>query len=183
MSKPPRGKTETIKQRALYVYLPTLEMAEDWKRRAEKERKSLSNWIMLRVLDSVGFEEGSAQREQMERELEETRKQKADALEENEKLRQENRMLRMLGDNLDKELKRLRTQPFLEAGFVGRRTFDKDLLALLRKGHGVDKEMIMRRLRIEPSDVEAIDGVRKQLEALQAYDLVEYDGRWWRWKA
>jgi regulator of replication initiation timing len=182
LSKPSRGKTETIKQRALYVYLPTLEMVEDWKQRAEKDKKSLSNWIMLKVLDSIGFEEGSAQREQMQKELEETKRQKEDVLEENEKLRQENRMLRMLSDNLDKELKRLRTQPFVEAGFVGERRFDKDLLELLRKGHGVDKEMVFARLHIKPSDVEAIDGVRKQLEALQAYGLVEYDGRWWKWK-
>ena len=182
MSKPSRGKTETIKQRALYVYLPSLEMVEDWKRRAEKERKSLSNFVMLKVLDSIGFEEGSAQREQMLKELEETRKQKEDVLEENEKLRQENRMLRMLSDNLDKELKRLRTQPFLEAGFVGKRKFDKNLIDLLRRGHGVDKDMILTRLHIDPSDAELIDGVRKELEALQAYDLLEYDGRWWKWK-
>ena len=182
MSAPNRRKTETIKQRALYVYLPSLEMVEDWKRRAEKDRKSLSNWIMLRVLDSIGFEEGSAQREQMQKELEETKKQKEDTLEENEKLRQENRMLRMLGDNLDKELKRIRTHPFVEAGFEGKRRFDKALLGLLRKGHGVDKDMILSTLRIDPSDSERIDGVRKQLEALQVYDLVEYDGRWWKWK-
>ncbi|MDG6900315.1 MAG: hypothetical protein JRM88_07125 [Nitrososphaerota archaeon] len=182
MSKPTRGKTETIKQRALYVYLPSLEMVEDWKQRAEKERKSLSNWIMLRVLDSIGFEEGSAQREMMQRELDETKEQKEDALEEDEKLRQENRLLRMLGDNLDKELKRIRTQPFVEVGFEGKRRFDKALLGLLRKGHGVDKDMILSRLRIDASDSEGIDGVRKQLEALQAYDLVEYDGRWWKWK-
>ena len=35
MSMPNRRKTETIKQRALYVNLPSLEMVEDWKRRAE----------------------------------------------------------------------------------------------------------------------------------------------------
>ena len=182
MSKPNRGKTETIKQRAIYVYLPSLEMVEDWKLRAEKDRKSLSNWIMLKVLDSIGFEEGSAQREQMQKELEETKKQKEDALEEIEKLRQENRMLRMLGDNLDKELKRMRTQPFVEVDFEGKKKFDKALFALLRKGHGVDKDMILSRLRIDPSDSDGIDRVRKQLESLQAYDLVEYDGRWWKWK-
>ena len=36
MPRPSRGKTETIKQRAIYVYLPSLEMVEDWKRRAER---------------------------------------------------------------------------------------------------------------------------------------------------
>ncbi|MGQ9759511.1 MAG: hypothetical protein ACUVQ5_02940 [Candidatus Methanomethylicaceae archaeon] len=36
MTKPDRGKTKTIKQRAIYVYLPSLEMVRDWKERAEK---------------------------------------------------------------------------------------------------------------------------------------------------
>ena len=36
MAKIPRGKTETIKQRSLYIYLPSVEMVEDWKKRAAK---------------------------------------------------------------------------------------------------------------------------------------------------
>jgi len=29
MPKPNKGKTKTIKERAIYVYLPSIEMAED----------------------------------------------------------------------------------------------------------------------------------------------------------
>jgi hypothetical protein len=46
MVKPDRGKTKTIKERTLYVYLPSLEMAEEWKRRAEKAGESLSKFII-----------------------------------------------------------------------------------------------------------------------------------------
>ncbi|WP_161969688.1 hypothetical protein [Candidatus Methanodesulfokora washburnensis] len=35
MPKLNKGKTETIKNRAIYVYLSPLEMVEDWKHRAE----------------------------------------------------------------------------------------------------------------------------------------------------
>lgn len=31
-----RNKKKSIKQRAIYVYLPSLEMVKDWKDRAEK---------------------------------------------------------------------------------------------------------------------------------------------------
>jgi len=58
MPKPNRGKTGTIKDRTVYIYLPSLEMVEDWKFRAERAGVSLSKFIVERVLDSIGREEG-----------------------------------------------------------------------------------------------------------------------------
>ncbi|WP_456468062.1 hypothetical protein, partial [Archaeoglobus sp.] len=57
MAKPNRGKTKTIKERAIYVYLPSIEMVEDWKRRAEKAGVSISKFVVERVEDSIGREE------------------------------------------------------------------------------------------------------------------------------
>jgi mRNA-degrading endonuclease RelE of RelBE toxin-antitoxin system len=48
-----RGKTETIKQRALYIYLPSLDMAEEWKRLAEKDKTSISKFIIENVENSL----------------------------------------------------------------------------------------------------------------------------------
>ena len=186
MTKTPRDKTETIKQRALYIYLPGVEMAEDWKRRAKEEKKSVSKFVMLRVLESLGPKGGKGERvlkAALAADAEKIEQEKRDLLEENEKLRQENRMLKMLSDNLDNESRRLRAQPFLEAGFVGTRKFDKGLVDLLRKGKAVDIDTIMAKLHVSPKDSELVKGVRRQLEALQAYDLLEYDGRWWKWRA
>jgi len=53
-----KRKTETIKDRAIYVYLPSLEMVEDWKARAEKGGVSISNFVIERVEDSIRREEG-----------------------------------------------------------------------------------------------------------------------------
>ncbi|NHW88235.1 MAG: hypothetical protein HA490_00995 [Archaeoglobales archaeon] len=58
MPKPNRGKTNTIKQRAIYFYLPSVEMAEEWKRRAEKAGVSISRFVIERVEDSIRREEG-----------------------------------------------------------------------------------------------------------------------------
>jgi hypothetical protein len=55
---PNRGKTGTIKDRTIYVYLPSLEMVEDWKVRADRGGVSLSKFIVERVLDSIRREEG-----------------------------------------------------------------------------------------------------------------------------
>jgi regulator of replication initiation timing len=165
-------RSETIKQRSIYIYLPSLEMVEDWKKRADAEKTSISKFVIRKVLDSIASGE----------QLEEVRRQAREALEENAKLTQENAMLKRLSDNLERELKKLRNQPFIEAGFTGTRKFDRDLIDLLKRGHGVDRDMIFARLHIDPTDVETIKGVGKQLEALQAYDLLEYNGRWYRWK-
>ena len=53
-----RDKTETIKQRAIYVYLPSIEMAEEWKKRAEKAGISISKFVIEHVENSLRQEEG-----------------------------------------------------------------------------------------------------------------------------
>jgi predicted RNase H-like nuclease (RuvC/YqgF family) len=178
MPKPNKGKTETIKDRAIYVYLPSLQMVEDWKRRAEKAGVSVSKFVIERVEDSIRREEG----EEGYLSRAELVKRLRSAEEELKKLREENRLLKRLAENLDNELKRYRAQPFLQEAFEGIRRFDRDLIELLRKGGSYTQEEILAHLNIEPSDVELVKAMDKQLEALEAYGLVEYKGRGWRWK-
>ncbi|MEM3752707.1 MAG: hypothetical protein QXM65_07165 [Candidatus Bathyarchaeia archaeon] len=176
--KPDRGKTKTIKDRAVYVYLPSLEMVEDWKRRAEKSGVSISKFVIERVEESIRREEG----EESYVSRAELVKRLRNAEEELKKLRDENRLLKRLAENLDNELKRYRAQPFLEETFEGIRRFDKDLIELLRKGGSYTQENILSHLNIDPSDADLVNAVSKQLEALEAYGLVEYKGRGWKWK-
>lgn len=178
MPKPNKGKTETIKDRAIYVYLPSLEMVEDWKRRAEKAGVSVSKFVIERVEDSIRREEG----EEGYLSRAELVKRLRSAEEELKKLREENRLLKRLVENLDNELKRYRAQPFLQEAFEGVRRFDRDLVELLRRGGSYTEEEILAHLNIEPSDPELVKAVDRQLEALEAYGLVEYRGRGWRWK-
>ena len=177
MTKPDRGKTQTIKDRAIYVYLPSMEMVEDWKRRAEKAGVSLSKFVIERVEESIRREEG----EEGYLSRAELIKRLRDAEEELKKLRNENRLLKKLTENLDNELKRYRAQPFLEEAFEGVRRFDKDLIELLKKGGSYTQEQILAHLNIDPSDVKLVKAVDKQLETLEAYGLVEYKGRGWKW--
>ena len=58
MPKPNKGKTQTIKKRAVYVYLPSQKMTEDWKSRADKAGTSISKFVIDRVEDSIRNEEG-----------------------------------------------------------------------------------------------------------------------------
>ncbi|MEM1666524.1 MAG: hypothetical protein QXW12_04185 [Nitrososphaerota archaeon] len=177
VTRPNRGKTCTIKDRAVYVYLPSVEMVEDWRRRAEKAGVSISRFVVERVEDSIRREEG----EEGYLSRAELVKRLRSAEEELKSLREENRLLKRLAENLDNELKRYRAQPFLQETFEGVRKFDKDLIDLLRKGGSYTQKEILAALNIDPSDVDLVRAVDRQLQALEAYGLVEYKGRGWRW--
>jgi len=179
MPKPSKGKTETIKERAIYVYLPSLEMVEDWKLRAEKADVSISRFVIDRVEDSIRREEG----EEGYLGRPELIKKLREAEEELKKATSENRLLKRLAENLDNELRRYRAQPFIEEGFEGIRKFDKDLIELFRKGGAYTQEEILTNLNIDPSDTDLVKAVSKQLEALEGYGLLEYKGRSWKWIA
>jgi len=173
-----KRKTETIKERAIYVYLPSLQMVEDWKRRAEKAGVSISKFVVERVEDSIRREEGEEGYLSRLELIERLRKFE----DELKKLKDENRLLRKLVDNLDKELKRYRVKPFLEENFEGVRSFSKDLVDLLKGGGAHTGDDILASLGIDPSDVELVKAVNRQLEVLERYGLVEYTVKGWRWK-
>jgi predicted RNase H-like nuclease (RuvC/YqgF family) len=153
-------------------------MVEDWKKMAGKAGTSISKFVMERVEDSIRKEEG--EENYLTRLDLIGRLSKAE--EELKDLGKENSLLKKLAENLDRELKRYRAMPFVEEGFEGVRKFDRELIHLLSKGGSYTDEEILARLSIEPSDAELVKAVSKQLEALEAYGLIEYVGRGWKWK-
>jgi predicted RNase H-like nuclease (RuvC/YqgF family) len=170
-------KTETIKERTVYVYLPSEEFLEEWRRYAEASGKSLSKFVFEVVEDYIRKTEDKGFESRLElikklRSLEEETKQ----------LRDENRMLRMLVKNLEKELRKYRAQPFLEPSFEGIRRFDRELIELLRSGETFSEEEILDRLGVDPSETDYVKAISKQLEILEQYGLVEFTGRGWRWR-
>ena len=178
MPKPNKGKTKTIKKRAIYVYLPSQKMAEDWKSRADKAGSSISKFVIDRVEDSINKEageEGYLNRLDLIKKL-------SNANEELKQLRKDNRLLKRLVDNLDTELKRYRTKPFLEEGYQGIRRFDKELIDLLKEGGSYSGDDILTHLNINPSDTDLVKAVNEQLEVLESYSLLAYVGRGWKWK-
>jgi len=177
MGRKNTSKTKTIKERTAYIYLPSLQMLEDWRKRSQAAKTSLSKFVIDRVEDSIRKdEEGYLGRIELVKRLKK-------AEEESKGLSNENRMLKKLVDNQETELRRYRSQPFLESGFEGIRRYDKDLIELLKTGKSYSADEILVRLNIEPSNVDLIKALNAQLETLEAYGLVGYSGRGWRWKA
>lgn len=174
-------KAKELTKRAIYVYLPTLEMASEWKSLAEKASVPISKFVIEHVENSLKQEDkkGYASRAELVKQL-------RDKDEEIVKLKQDNRLLKMLADNLDKELKRYRAEPFLTESnqeFQGTRKYDKELVNLLKSTGSVDSDHILQELGISAKDVDLVKAVNRQLQSLQAFGLIEPTARGWRWLA
>jgi hypothetical protein len=91
-----RGKTETIKQRSIYVYLPSNDIVNEWKNLAKKSGASVSKFVQEHVMNSLRQEkmEGYEPRIELIKKLQITK-------EENDKLREENRILISAYERLD----------------------------------------------------------------------------------
>jgi len=178
MPKPRRKKTDTIKERAVYVYLPSHEMAKEWKGLAKKQGVSISKFVQEHVENSLNQErEKGAYQSRLDL-IKKTQKLEEDT----SRLREETRMYRLLSQNLEKEIKRYRTQPFVEEEFTGKRGYEKELIEALRKRGFVPHEDLWSILNIDPKDTDLTKAVNKQLESLEAYGLVESTQRGWEWK-
>ena len=172
-----KKKTETIKERAIYVYLPSQEMVKDWKKRAKKRGASISKFVIEHVENSFHQEEDA------------TFKSRGELINEINKLREEikelkgdNRQKRIVIERLEHELKRYRAESFLEEGFEGVRKYDRDLVDLLKQRGVVDSDDLLSALGVNPLDSELVKAVSNQLESLERYGLVSATKRGWRWE-
>jgi hypothetical protein len=173
-------KNKQLTDRAIYVYLPTVELADEWKSKADKASLSISKFVLEHVENSLKQEEENKKSYISRAELLKQLKEKDEEI---VKLKQDNRLLKMLADNLDKELKKYRAKPFVEdkGKFRGVREYDKELVDLLKKNATIDSDHLLKDLGISPKDTDLVKAVNSQLRYLQAYGLVEPTARGWRW--
>jgi predicted nucleic acid-binding Zn-ribbon protein len=172
-----RTKTETIKERAIYVYLPSQEMVKDWKKRAKRQGASISKFVIEHVENSLHQEEVPTYKPRGEliKEIGELRN-------EIKELQGDNRQKRIVIERLEHELRRYRTGIFLEERFEGVRKYDKELIEILKKRGVVDSDALLRELNIDPREGELVQALAKQLENLETYGLVSVSKRGWRWQ-
>ena len=174
-------KTDTIKERAIYVYLPSVEMVEKWKDLAKKSGLSISKFVIEHVENSLN-QEGD------EKDIYGSRteliKQIRELKEENAKLRKRNEMLDRVIERLEEENKKYRSLPFLEEIFYGIREYEQNLIKLFKERKELRKGDVLELLGISPmKDPDITKGINKQLENLERYGLIEDKGRVWKWKA
>ena len=170
------GKTETIKERSIYVYLPSLAWKKRWDDCAKKQGTSISKFVIEHVEDSLRQIEDSDYKP-IARVMVEFRQLK----EQLEKVSREKHVLEIAIERLEEELRRYRAQPFLDGHFVGVRSYQRELINILREGRLISGEELLSRLGIRPTEYEAVKAVSKQLENLEGYGLVISSSKGWRW--
>ncbi|MFW6121206.1 MAG: hypothetical protein ACOC80_09960 [Petrotogales bacterium] len=177
------GKTESIKERTIWIYLPTVEQKQQWEKIANENDTSISKWIIKTVEDTLKESEGIVKsREETEKENKNLRKEIAE-------LQKNLRQITIIRNNLEKEIRKYRAEPFLTTTFEGIRQYDKELIALLKNAKSVegknrfmDNDEILSRLGVSNTETDVVKSISNQLSRLEGYGLVESGTKGWRWK-
>ena len=172
-------KTDTLSERSIYVYLPSIGMAQKWKEFANKSGLSISKFVVEHVENCLNQEkdkEAFGSRVDLIRQVRELTKETA-------QLRRRNEMLDRAMAKLEDELKRYRAQPFLQDEFYGIREYEEGLIKLLKEKGSVRKDELLDLMGINPmSNGDVVKGINRQLENLERYGVIEDTGRVWQWK-
>lgn len=169
------GKTDTIKDRRVDVYVDTIDRKERWSRIADEEDESLSQFVQQCV--EYAIEKGGPDFT----ELGEESKQIQALEEEVAELRRDVKQKEMVIEKLESELTELRTQPFLEEDFEGRRKYDEELIDELQRADRITGDELLRRLNVDPSETDLVKGIDTQLKQLEDYGLVRSTPKGWVW--
>jgi hypothetical protein len=171
-----RRKTETIKERSIYVYLPSHEMVKAWKKRADERGVSISKFVIEHVENSLQQEEDPSYRSRGE-----LIKEISELKSELKEFREDNRQKRIVIERQENELRRYRAEGFLDEHFAGVRKYDRELIEILKTRGVVDSDELLQALNINPREGDLLKAVSHQLENLEAYGLIESTKRGWRW--
>lgn len=171
-----RDKTETIKQRAIYVYLPSEEMTTRWKERADKEGNSISKFVIEKVENSIMQEEDPdfKPRGELIKKMRELEK-------EVEKLSSDIKIKNIVIDKYEDELKRYRKKDFSDDFFEGERINQKNLIDLFKKKVTIKEEELLGLMKIDPKDPDSMKVLTTQIRSLEEYGLIESSRKGWRW--
>ena len=86
--------------------------------------------------------------------------------------------------NLEKtetEMFKLQYGSFLKKDIQGTSSFSKPLIELVQQGKIWTEADLLKELRIDPKDGDALRITTRQLEELERFDLVKRDAKGWRW--
>lgn len=167
-------KRTPVKERSIYVYVPTNEMAERWKRLAKKAGLSISAYIQNIVENHIGDDGTVASKGDLDKRLSELEGQNSRLRSENLALAKRVKMLDVLTDRYEEDLRNLKNRQFEdESSFEGIREYEPKLIKLLKEKDVVKEHELLDLLHIDPSDTVSIKAINQQLDNLFAYNLIK----------
>ena len=111
-------KASSVKQRTVYVYVPSDQIILEWKQAAKRVGMSLSSYVQDAVEYYLARHDPSMDRQTLEDRFEESLHQNAALVAENEELQRKLARNDTLLDRYEKQLRELEHQSFLSQDFV-----------------------------------------------------------------
>jgi hypothetical protein len=164
------------KSRYVYLYLPSADEKAHWDDLAKKAGVPLSKFVIEIVQNALADDTEFKPRGELTKEIAALRKDVKE-------LKDELKLKTIVLEKYEAELKRFRSAAFLEDGFEGVRSHNKELIALLKKGGIFDSYKILEALGIDPKDSDLVKAVSRQLEDMETYGFIESTSRGWKWVA
>ena len=176
------SKSDTIKQRRVDVYLPSLDLKEHWAKLAtDAGFKSLSKYIAHVMTVAHGSVQPGFDLNEI---LEENEFLKEQLQEANDRIR----MLEALRDKLDDEVKGYRSYAFETLHYKGDRGLDSHLATIIRgyrnakgKPKPINSVKLLQLMDINPRDENRTTMLQAQLDILLDFGVIESTAVGYRW--
>ena len=131
------------KSRYVYLYLPTVEDKKRWQSLADEAGVPLSKFVIEVVESSLAEQSDFKPRGELVKEIGKLRT-------ENKELRDDLKQKKIVLEKYENELKRYRSEAFLEDKFEGVRKYNKEIMAILKRGGVVESYELLEELGINP---------------------------------
>jgi hypothetical protein len=164
------------KSRYVYVYLPSAEDKARWEKLAKEAKVPLSKFVIEVFEGALAEESDFKPRGELVKEIGQLRSQ-------NKELRDDLKQKKIVLEKYENELKRYRSEAFLDDRFEGTRRYNQQILQILKRGVTVDSYRLLEELGIDPKDSDLVNAISRQLEDLEGYGLITNTSRGWRWVA
>jgi predicted DNA-binding protein len=164
------------KSRYVYLYLPSAEDKARWDTLAKEAGVPLSKFVIEVVESALAENSDFKPRGELVKEIGKLRT-------ENKELRDDLKQKKIVIAKYEADLKRYRSEAFLDDQYKGVRRYSKQIIEILRRGVTVDSHKLLEELEINPKDSDLVSAVSKQLEEMEGYGLVANTSRGWRWIA
>jgi predicted DNA-binding protein len=164
------------KSRYVYLYLPSAEDKARWDSLAKEAGVPLSKFVIEVVESALAENSDFKPRGELVKEIGKLRT-------ENKELRDDLKQKKIVIAKYEADLKRYRSEAFLDDQYKGVRRYSKQIIEILRRGVTVDSHKLLEELEINPKDSDLVSAVSKQLEEMEGYGLVANTSRGWRWIA
>jgi regulator of replication initiation timing len=162
------------KSRYVYLYLPTAEDKQRWQSLADEAGVPLSKFVIEVVENAFTEESDFKPRGELVKEIGKLRV-------ENKELRDDLKQKEIVVEKYENDLKRYRSEAFLQDKFEGARKHNKEIIAILKRSGVIDSYRLLEELGIDPKETDLVKAVSNQLEDLEGYGLVSSTQRGWRW--